>query len=68
MSDFVSLLDIIEKGATSELRAIKDEMAALDLALRRKMDAGLVPEEMKLATAERNAVQAASEILNRLFN
>ena len=68
MSDFVSLLDIIEKGDTAQLRAIKDEMAALDLALRRKMDAGLVPEEMKLATAERNAVQAASEILNRLFN
>ena len=68
MSDFVSLFDIIEKGDDFELRAIKDEMAALDLALRRKMDAGLVPEEMERAKAERNAVQTASKILNNLFN
>ena len=67
MSDFVSLIDIMEKGDTFQLRAIKDEMAALDLALRRKMDAGLVPEEMELATAERKAVQAAASILNKIF-
>ena len=67
MSDFVSLLDIMEKGDTFQLRAIKDEMAALDLALRRKMDAGLVPEEMELARAEREAVLAASSILNKIF-
>ena len=66
MSDFVSLLDIIESGDTFQLRAIKDEMAALDLAIRRWMDIGLVPEEMKTATAERQAVQAASVILNQL--
>ena len=67
MSDFVSLIDIMEKGDTFQLRAIKDEMAALDLALRRKMDAGLVPEEMELARAEREAVLAASSILNKIF-
>lgn len=66
MSDFVSILDIIEKGDTFQLRAIKDEMAELDLAIRRLMDIGLVPEEMKKATAERQAVQAASIILNDL--
>ena len=67
MSDFVSLLDIMEKGDTFQLRAIKDEMAALDLALRRKMDAGLVPEEMELARAEREAVLAASSRLSKIF-
>ena len=67
MSDFVSLLDIIEKGDTAQLRAIKDEMAALDLALRRKMDAGLLPEDMELARAEREAVLAASSILNKIL-
>lgn len=66
MSDFVSILDIIEKGDTFQLRAIKDEMATLDLAIRRWMNIGLVPEEMKKATAERQAVQAASIILNDL--
>ena len=67
MSDFVSLLDIIEKDDTCQLRTIKDEMAALDLALRRKMDAGLVPEDMELVAAERNAVLAASSILNKIL-
>ena len=68
MSDFVSVLDIMESGDVSQQRALKDELAALDLSLRRHMDAGLVPEEMKLVTAEREAVLAASEILNKLFN
>ena len=68
MSDFVSVLDIMESGDVSQQRALKDELAALDLSLRRHMDVGLVPEEMKLVTAEREAVLAASEILNKLFN
>ena len=68
MSDFVSVLDIMESGDVSQQRALKDELSALDLSLRRHMDAGLVPEEMKLVTAEREAVLAASEILNKLFN
>ena len=67
MSDFVSVFDIMESGDANQQRAIKDEMAALDLALRRKMDAGLVPEEMELARAEREAVLAASSILNKIF-
>lgn len=67
MSDFVSILDIIEKGDTFQLRAIKDEMAELDLAIRRKMDAGLTPDEMALAKAEREAVLAAASILNKIL-
>ena len=68
MSDFVSVLDIIESGDVLQQRVLRDELAELDLAIRRRMDAGLVPDEMKLAVAERQAVQAASDILNNLFN
>ena len=66
MSDFVSVLDIIERGDTFQLRAIKDEMAALDLEFRKRMDAGLTPEEMREAVAVREAVQAALTVLNSL--
>ena len=66
MSDFVSVLDLIERGDTSQLRTIKDEMAALDLEFRQRMDAGLTPEEMSEAVAVREAAQAALSVLNSL--
>ena len=66
MSDFVSVLDIIERGDTFQLRAIKDEMAALDLEFRKRMDAGLTPEEMRVAVAVRETAQTALTVLNSL--
>ena len=67
MSDFVSVLDIIERGDTFQLRAIKDEMAALDLEFRKRMDIGLTPEEMREAVAIREAAQTAMAVLNSLY-
>lgn len=67
MSDFISVLDLAESGDTARQRALKDEMAALDFDFRRRMDAGLVPEDMKTALAVREAAQAASAILNKIF-
>ena len=67
MNDFVSVLDMKEHNDTTGARALRDELAELDLALRRDMDAGLTPEEMVLAQASRQAVQAASGILTKLF-
>ena len=66
MSDFVSVLDLIERDDTFQLRAIKDEMAALDLEFRKRMDAGLTPEEMRKAVAVREAAQAALSALNSI--
>ena len=66
MSDFVSVLDLIERDDTFHLRAIKDEMAALDLEFRQRMDAGLTPEEMREAVAIREAAQTAMAVLNSL--
>ena len=51
MSDFISVLDLAQSGDTARQRALKDEMAALDFDFRRRMDAGLVPEDMKTALA-----------------
>ena len=67
MSDFISVLDLAESGDTARQRALKDEMAALDFDFRRRMDAGLVPEDMKTALTVREAAQAASAILNKIF-
>ena len=39
----------------------------MDAELRRTMDQGLTPDDMKTARAAREAVQAASSILSRLF-
>jgi hypothetical protein len=40
----------------------------MDFQLRRLMDSGLTPEDMKKAQAGREAAQTASIILEKLFN
>ena len=62
-----SVFDLIENKDTSGQRALRDELAAMDLDLRKQMDAGLIPEEMAAVKAVRDAVQAASSILNKIF-
>jgi hypothetical protein len=67
MNDFVSVLDLIKDASYGEQRKIKDEIADMEYSLRRAMDQGLSPDDMKKAQAAREAAQAASEILNKLF-
>lgn len=66
MSDFVSLLDIVENSSYDGLRRLRDEVAEMDLLLRRAMDRGLTTDEMEKAQASRTAVQAASRILEHI--
>lgn len=68
MSDFVSVLDLAGGTDYAAQRAVKDEIATMDLSLRRTMDTGLPPEEMKQALAAREAVHAASAILDKIFS
>ena len=68
MSDFVSLLDILEKPSYDDQRKLREEVAAIDFQLRRTMDAGLTPADMQKAQAGRNAARAASDILDKIFN
>ena len=68
MTDFVSAADAAESASYSDQKAIRDEVADIDYRLRRAMDEGLTPDDMKVAEAERDAVNAANEILAQLFN
>ena len=67
MSEFVSVLDIMENAPYGAQTAVRDEIAAMDAELRRTMDRGLTPDDMKTAQAARAAVQAASTVHDRLF-
>jgi hypothetical protein len=67
VSESVSVFDLIENKDTCGQRALRDELAAQDLDFRKRMDAGLAPEEMSGVKAARDAIQAASSILNKIF-
>ena len=67
MSDFVSVLDVIGESSYDAQRKIRDEVAAMDFELRRAMDRGLAPDDMKKALAAREAVHTASAVLEKLF-
>lgn len=68
MNDFVSTLEVLEESSYDSQRAIRDEVAAIDFQLRRAMDNGLSPDDMKKAMAGREAAQTASTILEKLFS
>ena len=63
----ISVLDLLDDAPYASQRAVRDEVAAMDNDIRRRMDAGLSPDEMKTAQAARAAAQAASLILEKLF-
>ena len=67
MNDMISVLDVIEGASYGAQRSIRDEVFEMDASLRRTMDRGLAPDEMKIAQQARSAVQAASSILEKLF-
>ena len=67
MSEFVSVLDILENAPYGAQTAVRDEVASMDAELRRTMDMGLTPDDMKTAQAARAAAQAAASVLNKLF-
>ena len=67
MSDFTSVLDLLEDAPYGAQRAVKYEIADMEYGIRRAMDRGLTPDEMKEAQAARDAAQAAAAILDKLF-
>lgn len=68
MNDFISVLDIMENAPYGAQKAVRDEIADMEAGIRRTMDKGLTPDEMKTAQAARDAVQAASAILDRILD
>lgn len=67
MTTFVSAADAARDASYEDRRRIQDETADMAVRLRREMDAGLSPEDMKRAQAEKAAVDAAADILEKLF-
>ena len=68
MNDFISVLDIMENAPYGAQKAVRDEIADMEAGVRRTMDKGLTPDEMKTAQAAREAVQAASAILSKILD
>ena len=67
MSDFTSVLDMLEDAPYGAQKAVKDEVVDMEFGIRRAMDRGLTPDEMQKAQAAREAAQAAAVILDKLF-
>ena len=67
MSDFISVTDAAESGSYSDQKVIRDEVADIAYRLRRELDAGLPPDDMKVVSAEKAAAEAAGEILSKIF-
>lgn len=68
MSDFISAWDAAEDASYNDQKAIREEIFEIAQRLRREMDAGVSPEDMKVLQAEKAAAEAADEILSKLFN
>jgi hypothetical protein len=67
MSEFVSAMDAMNSASYNDQKLIREEVAEIDFRLRRAMDEGLSIDEMKLAQAAKQAVDAANEILTKVF-
>ncbi len=67
MNETLSILDLLESREYGPLRALRDDVAEMDASLRKLMDRGLTPDEMRAAQSMRAAVQSASAILEKLF-
>lgn len=61
MSDFISIFDVTETGAS--LTPLKDEVLSMKIALKQEMDKGLTMDEMQLARKKEEAILAAETIL-----
>ena len=68
MTEFKSVSDMLEESSYTDQKAVRDEVADMIFRLRRTMDAGLTPDEMKVVAGEKAAAEAADEILAQIFS
>lgn len=61
---FTSVMDMATGGM--EFRAVRDEVLTMNLEIKRRMDAGLTPDEMAQAQKVFAASEAAGKILEKL--
>ena len=67
MSELIPVMDAMNSASYNDQKMIRDEVADIEFRLRRTMDEGLSIDEMKLAQAAKQAVDAANEILAKVF-
>ena len=67
MSEFVSVMDLLESDDSFAKKAVRDEVADIQYTVRRAMDQGLSVEEMRTAEAVRTAANAAEEVLSAIL-
>ena len=67
MSEFISVMDAMNNASYNDQKMVRDEVAEMEFRVRRAMDEGLPLEDMKLAQAVKQAVDAANEILAKVF-
>ncbi len=60
----ISVMDMNSSGM--EFRALRDEILTMHLDVKRRMDAGLTPEEMAVTQKIFAATEAAGKILEKL--
>ena len=61
---FTSVMDM--NSSDSDFRAVRDEVLTMHLDVKRRMDAGLTPDEMAVAQKVFAATEAAGQILEKL--
>ena len=60
----ISVMDMNSSGM--EFRALRDEILTMHLEVKRRMDAGLTPDEMAVTQKIFAATEAAGKILEKL--
>ena len=66
-SEFVSVIDLTENPPYGAQQAVREELFSLEQRIKAHMDTGLTQDEMTVARALRDAVYAATAILDNLF-
>ena len=61
---FTSVMDMNSSGM--DFRMVRDEVLTMNLEVKRRMDAGLTPDEMAVAQKVFAATEAAGKILEKL--
>lgn len=64
----VSIREIMNTSDYAAQRAVREELLAMNVEIKRRMDAGVSPEEFKALQKANEAAQAAERILEKLFS
>lgn len=65
---FVSVAELTENPPYGAQKAVREEIFTMQQAIRSHMDAGLSQDDMRVAQSVRDAVHAADNILDKIFN